>query len=297
MKKQLLGIAAGAAFLFNTSNAEIVLTDDLSTYGYMDIAYTDSDAAGAGDATDTVAEFELGFDFSNGDSPFSATMELSFNGTGNDEVDFETATISYAYSDELSFTVGNILTYQGWETFDATGLYQYSYAYRGLAPIYTASYAVGASADYSTDDFGLGFWIGDSANGDVSLEFFGQYTGIENLTLTAIYADDPGYETINFWASYEWEAFTFAAEYVTNDKDGAADDEGFLLLANYAFNDAAAATLRYSEEDEDGLADFSMITISPSYVFSDNVLGLVEVSFVDEASDYTAFAVELLYTF
>jgi len=297
MKKQLLGIAAGAALFTSGLNAEIKLTDGLSTYGYIDMVYLDSDAPGAGDATDSVAEFELGFEFTQLESPFSAVMELSFSDDDTDDTDFETAVITYTATDNLSFTVGNILSYQGWETYDATGLYQYSYAYRGQNVIYSAGYAVGASVDYGTDDYGLGFWIGDSANGDVSLEFFGQYTGVDGLTFTAVYADDPGYKSLNFWTSYEYQAFTFAAEYVDNDYEDGADDNGYLFLVNYAFTDSAAATLRYSEEEEDDLSDFSMITVSPSYVFSDNVAGLVEVSFIDEATDYTAFAVELIYTF
>jgi hypothetical protein len=47
------------------------------------------------------------------------------------------------------FTFGNILSYQGFETFDATGLYQYSYAGADNTALYSAGYAVGASADYS----------------------------------------------------------------------------------------------------------------------------------------------------
>jgi len=322
MKKQLLGIAASAALFTNAMNAEITLSDDLSTYGYIDVAYADNDMPGGGEATDTVAEFEIGFEFNQATTPYSANVELSFNDSASDEVDFEEANITYQHSDELSFTVGNILSYIGFESFDATGLYQYSNAYRGQSRgftntdlataatatgLYTAAYAVGVGADYVTDQYALGLWIGDSDNGDISVEFLASYTGVEGLTVTGVVAEDENYSTINLWASYEYEAWTFAAEMTFNDFDkvGAGqveDNSGYLLLANYDFGNGFGLTGRYSAQEDDlrgggKLADFTQWTIAPSYTFSDNLSGLFELSLIDEGTDYNAFAFELIYTF
>ena len=303
MKNYIISLIAGAALFASSASAEIVLTDDLSAYGYIDVAYTDAD--NGTDLTGGAAEFELGFSFAPVDSAWSAVAEISYdNDATTQNAEFETVTISYVASDELSFTVGNILSYQGFETFDATGLYQYSY--QGRRAVYSAAYANGGSADYATDDYALGAWIGESG-GDASLEFLAAYTGIDGLTVKAIYADDPTYETVNFWASYDYNAFTFAVEYTDTDDmlDGDETGSGLeatMALVYYSFGDAGL-TLRYSDVEYDTgtvVEDYSKFTISPSYAFSDNVFGLIEVSFVDDDAaidETTEFAAELIYSF
>jgi hypothetical protein len=305
MKNYIISLIAGAALFASSASAEIVLTDDLSAYGYIDVAYTDVDDGT--DLTGGAAEFELGFSFAPVDSAWSAVAEISYDNSltdSNNPAEFETVTITYVASDELSFTVGNILSYQGFETFDATGLYQFSYQGRGA--VYSAAYANGGCADYATDDYALGAWIGESG-GDASLEFLAAYTGIDGLTVKAIYADDPTYETVNFWASYDYNAFTFAVEYTDTDDmlDGDETGSGLeatMALVYYSFGDAGL-TLRYSDVEYDTgtvVEDYSKFTISPSYAFSDNVFGLIEVSFVDDDAaidETTEFAAELIYSF
>ncbi len=300
MKRQLIAMFAAAASFATVANAEIVLTDDLSVSGYLDVIGGDNDESGDNSYT-AVAEFELAFSYTT--EPAFAVVELSFEGVGSGEsnstVSLETAIVGYNFSENLSVSAGNILSYLGWETYDATGLYQYSYAYRDQTPLYPA-YAVGASIDYVTDEYSLGLWVGDADSGKVSIEAMAKYTGIEGVTLFAAYADDPGYETINFWASYETGAFTFAAEYIDVDYTGAGDSKGYLAMINYAFENNAGITLRYSVQEDSGTSDdWEQITIAPSYTFSDNLAGLFEVSILDNAGDGADYAwgVELLYTF
>ena len=242
MKNKITCLLAGAALFGATANAEIVLTEDLSAYGYIDMALTDGD--GTGNTDTAVAEYELGFAFTPAESAWSAVAELSFDGEG--VTDFETVTISYQYSDSLSFTFGNILSYQGFETFDATGLYQYSYAGADNTPLYSAGYAVGASADGSMGDIDYGVWIGDDAAGDSgtnSFEYLLAYNGIENLTIKAIVADDPGYDTTNIWASYDYGNFTFAVEMVDTEFDGGSDIVGTYETYEQPLFDATQAAL------------------------------------------------------
>ena len=300
MKNKITCLLAGAALFGATANAEIVLTDDLSAYGYIDMALTDGD--GNDNTTTGVAEFELGFSFAPVDSAWSAVAELSFDGAG--VTDFETVTITYALSDELSITAGNILSYQGFETYDATGLYQYSYAGAGGTALYSAGYAVGASVDYATDAFALGAWVGDTdgeagqpdGDGEPSYEFLVAYTGVENLTIKAIYADDPGYETINVWASYDLGDLTFAVESVETEVAGVDFLDVQMAMVYYAMGDAGI-TLRVTDGDYAGI-DYEKVTVSPSYAFSDNVFGLVEFS-VEElgGTETESAAVELIYSF
>jgi hypothetical protein len=315
MKNKITCLLAGAALFGATANAEIAIGDSLSAYGYIDMALTDGD--GAGNTETAVAEFELGFSFAPAESAWSAVAELSFDSdtavdgeaaSAEDAVtdssaEFETVTITYAASDSLSYTFGNILSYQGFETYDATGLYQFSYAGTGIGDynggsgaLYSAGYAVGACADYSTGDFDLGIWVGDTTSSDLSYEYLVAYNGIENLTLKFIYADDPGYETTNIWASYDYGDFTFAVETVQTDEGTTEVVDVDMFMVYYAMGDAGI-TVRYSD-GEYGANDFDKFTVSPSYAFSDNVFGLVEFSSEDYGTQSAdTAAVELIYSF
>jgi len=321
MKNKITCLLAGAALFGATANAEIVLADGLSAYGYIDLSLTDEE--GNNNTSTSAAEFELGFAFTPAESAWSAVAELSFDGHNSianavDE-EWETVTISYQYSDTLSFTFGNILSYQGFETYDATGLYQFSYAGPGGAagsPLYSAAYAVGASADGSMGDFDYGVWVGDTDSSTNSFEYLVAYNGIENLTIKAIIADDPGYDTENIWASYDYGDYTFAVEYVSTDyvknngefayssavNSPAVDEyDATVFMAYKAFGNAGL-TVRYTDATVTvgGVdADYEKTTISPSYAFSDNVFGLVEFSSeeIDGGADQDSAAVELIYSF
>jgi hypothetical protein len=295
IKNTITGSLAAFAVFASQASAEIVLTEDLSAYGYIDVAYTDGNDGA--DLEGGAAEFELGFSFAPAGSAWSAVAEISYD---NDETDseFETVTITYVASESLSFTVGNILSYQGFETYDATGLYQYSYSGYGdenSGVLYSAGYANGASADYASGDIALGAWIGESG-GAGSYEFLAAYTGIEGLTAKFIYADDPSYETINAWASYEYGDFTFAVEVVDTDYTDGETLESAMGLIYYSLGDGGI-TLRYSEVEYSGV-DYTKFTVSPGYSFSDNVFGLVEVSAEDYDDDaFVSLAAELIYSF
>ena len=304
IKKELLASLTGAALFGTVANAEIPLTDDLSAYGYIDLAYTDLDDGK--NLEGGASEFELGFAFNPAESKWSAVAELSFTGDGFDggqdvNTQWETLTVTYASSDELSFTLGNILSYQGFETYDATGLYQFSAQGFNVAKgehsyVYSAAYAYGACADYATEDYALGLWVGENDD-SLSSEFLAAYTAIDGLTAKFIYADDPGYETINAWASYDVDAFTFAVEYTSTENSDDTELDSYMALVYYSFGDAGL-TLRYSDVEDDTV-EYTKLTISPSYSFSDNVFGLLEASFidVDGGDSLTTLAAELIYSF
>jgi len=312
MAKYLKALFATSAVAATALNAEIVLAENLSLSGYIDMGATDYDSPSGTDSFSAdIYQVEMAFNFTT--DTYSAVAEFAYDGS---HVEYETITITYAATEELSFTAGNILSYLGWETYDATGLYQFSYAYRDFTPLYPA-YAVGASIDYVTDAYSV--WVGEGSSEKVSVEVAAKYTGVENLTLFAGYANDPGYETINFWGSYEMGDFTFALEWINVDHEDyfLTESTGYLAMINYAMGDFGV-TFRYSIENDDLDALFAaaapdeaayyeenweLFTIAPSYAFSDNLLGLVEFSYIldggfdgDSESDF-AWAVELLYTF
>jgi hypothetical protein len=170
MKNKITCLLAGAALFGATANAEIVLAEGLSASGYIDIVSADGDISGDNDRTTTTNEFELGLSFTPAESAYSAVAEISYDGTA---ANFETVTVSYQYSDALSFTAGHILSYQGLESFDAPNNYFVSYAGADGTALYSAGYADGVSADYSAGDIASGVWAGDRpASDDLDLEYF-----------------------------------------------------------------------------------------------------------------------------
>ncbi len=294
MKKTLITIFAAFALFASTAFA------GLGTYGYLDFVYDEGETF--------VYEFEYGMEFSEEGSPYSAVVELSFNdgadslsdtdSSTDGDLSFETFTLTYAASDELSYTIGNILSYQGFESYDQTGMYQYTYQGPASGVAYSAGYAVGASVDYVTDDYSFGVWIGDAGDDD-SYEYLFAYTGIEGVTAKYIYADDPGYETDNFWISYETGDWLFAFENTdtTDLGSGTTELDVDMFLAYYAMGDAGL-TVRVTDGTWGG-EDFEKTTISPSYAFSDSVFGLFEYSeeTLGTGEEQTLSAVEVLYTF
>lgn len=308
MKNKLLSLA-GLLAVFNLNAIEIGPTGSgVEMSGFIDLYYQSGD-------TDTVGvgQVELDFDYSSG--PVSASVDFDLGGDFADANNLEEAIITYDFGNGFSVTAGEMLTYLGFEAYDPINMYQYSSAYAdSLAGTYGHIYdafATGASVDYSSDMFSVGVWssVAESADFEYALAF----TGVENLTVKAIIADygtnstGPFEGKSTYWISYQLGPLLIAGEIANAEAATAASDEldGSLIMANYAFTDSAAVTVRFSttEQTNSGvsLIDENKITISPSYVFSDNLSGLVEFSTFDqdgtaaETEDY--FAAELIYTF
>jgi hypothetical protein len=329
MKTKLLSLA-GILAILNAKAIEIGPTGSgIELSGFVDLAATDGGGAGGSGNTGTVVgQVELNLDFTSG--PWSSSVDFDFydaqsidsDGDGNidpeDSVGYlEEATVTYDFGNGFSITGGKMLSYLGFEAYDPTNMYQFSYAYdvdtEGGQDIYDA-YDVGVSVDYGTDAFSIGLWT--SLEEDAGFEYALAYTGIENLTAKAIWSDfsavavgSGSYQKSTYWISYQLDKLLLAAEVAEKDSDdGTAgnDVEGTLIMANYAVTDSAALTLRYSEQEISGPTsatktyDGSKFTISPSYVFNDNVAGLIEYSSYDAdtgTEPEELLAVELIYTF
>ena len=308
MKNKLLSLA-GLLATFNLNAIEIGPTGSgVEMSGFVDLAYSEQgDLVGS----DTVAQVEVNFSYETG--PVSAMVGLDFgeySAYGSAD-NLEEAYVTYDFGNGFSVTGGKMLTYMGFEAFDPTNMYQFSYAYDvvGVQDIYDA-HDYGASVDYGTDAFSIGVW--SSLENDAGYELALAYTGIENFTAKAIWSDfsDQGYEKSTFWVSYQLDKLLLAAEVAENDQQAAGlDVDGMLIMANYAFSDAVGLTLRYSDIEYTDWNDPSAVsfdgnkfTISPSYVFTDNFSGLVEYSSYDKDSGTLAepeelLGVEFIYTF
>ena len=325
MKNKTLSLASLLA-VFNLNAIEIGPTGSGVELG----GFVDYSAVSQGDVTSPVstAQVELNLDFSSGPVSFSLDYDLTATqGLDSDDDgaitaadttsgNLEEAVVTYAISDSFSFSVGRMLSYLGFEAFDAPNMYQFSYAYdyaTGGQDIYDA-YADGFSVDYASDMFSVGVWTDFAEH--PSFEYAFAFTGIENLTAKAIFADygDDADDIMTLWASYELDKLLLAVEFAADEKNTAApgtaadftddDIDAFLIMANYAITDSAALTVRFSSaEYTDGATsvDVDKFTISPSYAFTDNFSGLIEYSSYSvsggaaEPDDLTA--IELIYTF
>ena len=323
MKTKLYTIASMLA-VFNLNAIEIGPTGSgVELGGFADYAISSQD-----DTTSPIstAQVELNLDYSTGPVSFSLDYDLTAtqsldDSDGDGALDstsgnLEEAVVTYSFNDSFSVSVGRMLSYLGFEAFDAPNMYQFSYAYDyasgGGQDIYDA-YADGASVDYATDMFSVGIWTDFAEH--PSFEYALAFTGVENLTAKAIFADygDDADDIMTLWASYQVDKLLLAVEFATDEKNIAApgtaadytddDIDAFLIMANYALTDSAALTVRFSQaEYTDGAStvDVDKFTVSPSYSFTDNLSGLIEYSSysVDggaEPGDLTAL--ELIYTF
>ena len=319
MKNKLLSLASLLA-VFNANAIEIGPTGSgIEFGGFVDVFYQSQDSVDGSDAdTFDAGQVELNFDFTSGPVSVSVDYDLySTDGNNDGDADqsggdLEEAIITYDFGSGFSMTAGKMLSYLGFEAYDPTNMYQYSYAYdmngtsasggvAGGQKIYDA-YDDGISLDFGNDMFSIGIFA--SAETDGGFEYAFAFTGVENLTLKAIMADWDTYEITTFWGSYQFGNLLVGAEIAEKDiTDTAADDiEGWLLMGNYAITDSTALTLRYSEQEVGPSATYEKITISPSYVFNDNFSGLIEYSSYDTEGALAVdvndlFAVELIYTF
>ena len=324
MKKKLLSLASMLAVL-NANAIEIGPTGSGVELG----GFVDYSAVSQGDTTSPVstAQVELNLDFENGPVSFSldydltATQGLDSDDDGDVDTDdttsgnLEEAVLTYTITDSLSVSVGRMLSYLGFEAYDAPNMYQFSYAYdyasEGGQDIYDG-YADGFSIDYATDLFSVGVWT-DFAE-KPSFEYALAFTGVENLTAKAIFAEYGGDadDIMTLWASYQLDKLLLAVEFATDEKNAVAetptikdyDIDAFMIMGNYSITDSLAITARYSQAEytygTDSI-DVDKFTISPSYSFTDNFSGLIEYSTYDVTSGNTEpdnlTAVELIYTF
>ena len=175
------------------------------------------------------------------------------------------------------------------------------------------------AVSYAGDNFGLAvsFEEGidqDITNSDLDLEIAVTYTGLENVTIGVGYFFDneegdntEEVDVLNAHVSTTFGKLFLAAEYTElqfNNINNTATDrdfDGYLVLADYDFNDKLGAALRVSDNEIIGTAangNVSRIAIAPNYAITDNLGAIVELSDVDyDGDDGNEFAIELTYTF
>jgi hypothetical protein len=298
MKKKLLSLASLLAVL-NANAIEIGPTGSgVELGGFAVLDYVSDD--GSGDSKFMLSEVEVNLDYSTGPVAFSIDIDAYKDGV-SDDGSIEEAVLTYTISDNLSVSAGRMLSYLGFEAYDAPNLYQISTAYvSSYAGYLYDGYADGVSVDYATDSISVGIWT-DLAE-ESSFEYAFAYTGVQNLTAKYIYADyaDSPESKQTIWASYTFDKLLVAAEYALNEAVGgvaANERDGYLLLGNYALTDALSLTLRYSNTEDSGstFGETDKYTISPTYMVTDDLALLAEYSDIEGKTDF--FGIEAIYTF
>jgi hypothetical protein len=311
--------------------AQIKINDNISVTGFVDmsVSKTDSEmtrstlnnaavnhAADADGSSGNLDQAEI--DFILNFDKISGQVDLNYLGTNDGgrkigEFDLEQAFIRYDLGDGGDVEAGKFLSYMGFETFEPTGLYQYSYAYdiRNAIP----GHHTGVRYNYNDDFLSLGLSLLDSVyRPDGGIQDSGHgveakiaIKPIEGLTIFLGFAQDSqdgaaeDSDLINFWTSYETGNITWAFE--LNEYDFGAMNSGsqFLVMANLGLTDRTGLTFRVSEDAQDfkGGDTATKFTVSPNFSVNDNLGFLFELSQTDYGSEgtVTSAAFETIFTF
>src|SRR5882672_670123 len=148
MALTMLGLGAATSF------AEVKLTDNLSTSGFLDMS-ANGMKPDSGDATlnAEVDQYEMDFFYKFG----GLTARADINSIGpNGAVVFEQGYVT-ATSGALSMSVGKFLSCSGFEAAEPTGLYQYSVSklLSGYAGATYGGYENGVNVAYAAPKFAL----------------------------------------------------------------------------------------------------------------------------------------------
>jgi hypothetical protein len=301
IRMKLAVVAAFAAAL--PAFAQIKINDSLSVTGWSVASYQYTSTKGsAGNANASADSFNV--DAALLGATITPTKEVTgtvsfyykpateggINGLGQ-EVTLLDAYVSYDCGNGLVLTAGKFLSYLGYESYYAISDNMITLANQQfLAPI--PGYHEGVKADYTVDKtllFGGALVDSEYSNnlaateGDGHLEhnfgaeIYGQYTGVENLTvwLGAGYdskgsPSNPYFEAqshnvyvFDLWATYQInKELSVAAEEIYKDggkapsaaaaaATGLPTEKGsdWLLYANYSFTDKLSAWAGFSGED------------------------------------------------
>ncbi len=289
------------------------LSEKLSVSGFIDMStvYMDPDG-GASSSSSGLDQFELDFLFQFDDN-LSAQADLEYHDDGSGQLtDIEQAFFTYSLSEGLSVKAGRFLSYSGWETEEPTGLYQYSGT--GYAGLFYGGYQQGASVHYGTDMFhaalsiinSVGDLVGtDTDSTNLGTELMLAVMPFDGLTAKIFFISEQETDLVNLWASYAINGLTLAVEVNSSENaGGAAEADGYLLMANYAW-EQFGITFRLHEFETENSAgtttlEASGITIAPSVQVSDNLLIVTEYRMDEDdisGAEMDTVAVEALITF
>jgi len=311
---KLLKLSLAGLFLATSAlQGQIEINENLSITGFLDMSAVETDSEPNNNSNSTFNLDQVEIDFLLNFDELSGQIDLNYLGGNDDKFDLEQAFMRYDLGDGSDVEAGKFLSYMGFETFEPTGLYQYSYAYdiRNAIP----GHHNGVRYNYNDDFLSLGLGLLDSVyDPDGSIQDSGHgieakiaITPLEGWTIFLGFAKDSmegasqDKDLINFWTSYETGNVTWALEF--NNYDFGPTDVGsqFLVMANLGLTETAGITFRVSEDDQDfkGGDTATKFTVSPNLSINDNLGVLFELSQTDYGTEgtVTSAAFETIFTF
>ena len=170
--KNKIALASAFVAASGLATAEIVINDFLSFEGFIDMSYqhtdVDSDTAQIADGSDNEyaidqVEIDWLFDFDT----VTAQIDLAYEGTDGDNGTVEQAFATYHFDNGGALTAGRFASMLGFEAFEPTGLYQFSFAYDySILP----GYAEGVKFTHESDTSFFGFSLLDNYKGHYWLQ-------------------------------------------------------------------------------------------------------------------------------
>ena len=316
--------------------AEIVVNDFLSLEGFANMSYAHAEqefgAAEVSDNSHGIDQIELDFIFEYGSFTGQIDLECKVTDRYESKNLIEQVFLSYHKGDS-KFTAGRFASQLGFEAFEPTGLYQYSFAYQlsdcvplsalnningGVLPRYDqgVKYTTATATSY----FGIALVESidpSSANAldSQSIELAGSLFLDHGFSVFAgarrnnYEAPDSDETILNAYLTYQAGALVFAVELVSAEREvsGGNDLETLqaLLIVNYSYSDVASLSGRLSMVDRDiggSSEDFTKYTLAHGFALQENLFLVNELSFVngqEGGEDYESLtlAAELIFTF
>ena len=327
-----------AAFVATTScsNAEIVLNDILSLEGFANMSYSHTEQefgdTKVSENSQGIDQVEMDFIFEHGSLTGQIDLECKVTDRYESKNVVEQAFLNYR-NGESKFTAGRFASQLGFEAFEPTGLYQYSFAYRlseglpllalndmygGVLPGYdqgakytneSVSRYFGIALVESLDPFSY------SKSDSYSLEIAGSLFLDHGLSVFAgarhnnYEANDSDETILNTYLTCQTGAFVLAAELVLGEQEIPLGNDvetlQALLMINYSYRDIASISGRISMVDYDTGAsseDFIKYTLAHGYALEENLFLVNELSLLngqEGGEDYESLtlATELIVTF
>ena len=233
-----------------------------------------------------------------------------------DKADLLDAYVAYEPEAGLKITVGNFLSYLGYEAFDPINLAQISNANRDLLGFPVPAYHTGIKVDYSVGNHRAGLAVVDSlygttkgifaGDGDYTkkgLEVYYTYKGFKDTQfwIGAGQDNDGGGAVYDVWVSHALsKTETIAAEYLVDESDG----YNWLLIYVKALDEKLSLTTRISGETSHMTnAKYTKFTVCPAYAFTPKLMVRAEISYLDYSgagaptTGSTFYAIQSLYKF
>ena len=198
----------------------------------------------------------------------------------------------------FGISLGRQLQLLGFESDEATDLYQISHAYHhadgNSSSGLQRGYDEGVRLNFNAGKFGLAVGLSNGLDGGLQDSAFG-------LDVQAAYVLMPGLEArigysakepdatnanqekldrLNVWVLYQRGALTGAVEFNDIDNQG-VDGWSYMVMGNYQFTSTFGFTVRYSQENYSGLTglDSYKVSLAPTLTLSDNWSLALEYSF------------------